>query len=61
LEKHLKGALWMPRSLLDRPRIARSAAQRLTEDPEQTEMVFEITEALAARQPERLLRRILPA
>ena len=48
----------MPRSLLDRLRIARSAMQQLTEDPDRTEMVFEITEALAGRQPERLLRRI---
>jgi hypothetical protein len=51
----------MPRSLLDRLRIARSAMQRLTEDPEQTEIVFEITEAPAGRQPKRLLRRIQPA
>jgi ubiquinone biosynthesis protein COQ4 len=48
----------MPRSLLDRLRIARSAMQQLTEDPDRTEMVFEITEALAGRQPERLLRRV---
>lgn len=34
------------------------AMQHLMQDPEQTERVFEITQALAGRQPARLLRRI---
>jgi ubiquinone biosynthesis protein COQ4 len=37
---------------------ARSALRKLIEDPGQTEMVFEITEALAGNQPQRLLRRV---
>ncbi len=37
---------------------ARSALHKLMEDPEQTELVFEITQAMAGKQPRRLLRRI---
>ena len=37
---------------------ARSALQKLMENPEQTERVFEITQAMGGKQPLRLLRRI---
>ena len=39
-------------------RRARAAMQALEKDPERTEMVFEITQALAGSSPERLLRRL---
>ena len=46
----------------DSPRIrlgdARAALEELLLDPERTELVFEITEALAGRQPRRLLQRV---
>lgn len=48
----------MARAQRIRFREAHSALQRLIADPEQTERVFEITEALAGRQPQRLLRRV---
>jgi ubiquinone biosynthesis protein COQ4 len=37
---------------------ARAAMRQLLADPERTELVFEITEALAGGQPRRLLRRL---
>jgi ubiquinone biosynthesis protein COQ4 len=37
---------------------ARAALEKLMEDPERTDLVFEITGALAGRQPERLVRRV---
>jgi ubiquinone biosynthesis protein Coq4 len=48
----------MARAQRIRFREAHSALQKLIADPEQTERVFEITEALAGRQPQRLLRRV---
>ena len=36
---------------------ARTALQKLMENPEQTERVFEITQAMGGKQPLRLLRR----
>lgn len=39
-------------------RRARAAMQTLQQDPERTEMVFEITQALAGSWPERVLRRL---
>ena len=48
----------MPRVGRFRIREARAALEKLMDDPEQTELVFVIVEALAGRQPERLQRRI---
>jgi ubiquinone biosynthesis protein COQ4 len=48
----------MPRSSRIRLKDARLALDKLMQNPEETEQVFEIAEALAGKQPQRLLRRI---
>lgn len=48
----------MPRSNRIRIGDARAALDELMQDPERTELVFEITGALAGRQPARLARRV---